>query len=263
MSPSMKEELKVWLVQNDTIWHAPAENRSEIEELIATEMGEADLIVLPEMWATGFTMQPEEVAEPMNLHSFKWMHQQAKMAQAAVVGSLAIKEKEGIYNRLLWMEPDGTYYTYDKRHLFRMAKEDEHYLPGRDRLIVKYKGWKLCPLICYDLRFPVFSRNQDLAYDALIYVANWPAKRVSSWDTLLAARAMENLSYCIGVNRVGTDGYEVEYNGHSAVYDPKGKALCFGEKHSQILKTHLSAAALQKFRDKFPAHRDADAFELK
>ena len=165
-------------------------------------------------------------------------------------------------HRLLWMQPDGQYKTYDKRHLFRMADEDQSYAMGQERIIVEWKGWKICPLICYDLRFPVWSRNRNLEYDLLLYVANWPAARVSAWDSLLKARAIENVSYALGVNRVGQDGNEIAYNGHTGVYSPKGDTLAFSDKE-EILLVDLNKRELDSFRSKFPAHLDADEFELK
>lgn len=258
-----KQDLNIWMVQLDTSWHNPEANRGHIEELISQQEGNADLIMLPEMFSTGFTMSPEEVAEPMNFHTQKWMRLLAERSGAVVTGSIVIKDGSSYFNRLIWMKPNGEFQKYDKRHLFRMAKEHYHYGAGVEKIIVDLKGWRVCPLVCYDLRFPVYSRNIDLGYDLLLYVANWPERRVNSWDTLLQARAMENLAYVAGVNRVGQDGYDVAYNGHSAVYGPKGEVITFLEGREEILKATLSYAGLQKFREKFPAHLDADRFDLR
>lgn len=221
-----------------------------------------DVILLPEMFQTGFTMEHEGLAEPMNFTTFKWMKQMATQKNAAICGSYIVKERRKVFNRLLWMQPDGQFFTYDKRHLFRMANEHEHFNMGSKRLIVEWKGWKICPMVCYDLRFPVWSRNVNLEYDLLLYVANWPAVRVNAWDTLLEARAIENVSYSVGLNRVGKDGVGIEYNGHTAAYSPKGERLAFSEME-EILYLDLSASDLLSFREKFPAQLDADLFELK
>lgn len=256
------EDLKFALIQSDIHWHQPGANRAMFEEKIWAISKDIDVILLPEMFQTGFTMEHEGLAEPMNLTTFKWMKQMAAQKQAVVCGSYIVKESNKVFNRLVWMNPDGSYHTYDKRHLFRMAEEDQHFDMGREQLIVSYKGWRICPMVCYDLRFPVWSRNVKLSYDVILYVANWPAARVNAWDTLLEARAIENLSYCLGLNRVGSDDKGIAYNGHSAAYSPKGERLIFSEKE-EVLSVTLSANDLLSFRDKFPAHLDADHFELK
>lgn len=231
------------------------------EEKIWQITAPTDIIVLPEMFQTGFTMEHEGLSEPMNLTTFKWMKQMAAQTKAVVTGSYIVKAGGETFNRLVWMQPDGNFKTYDKRHLFRMANEHDHFSGGSERLIVEWKGWKICPLICYDLRFPVWSRNVDLAYDMVLYVANWPAVRVNAWDTLLKARAMENLAYAVGLNRVGADGKGIEYNGHSGAYSPKGETLAFSESE-EIISFTLSKSSLSDFREKFPAQLDADTFTI-
>ncbi len=292
------QDLSVTLIQTDLFWENPTANLANLEEKIAQISTPTDLIILPEMFNTGFTMNVESVAEPMNFTTFKWMKQQAKQAQAVVTGSFIVKEGGNMYNRLIWMRPDGSFETYDKRHLFRMGGENNHFAGGTERLIVELKGWKICPLICYDLRFPVWSRNfleeegnreegkqeegktfdlipttydlipkndlipKKLAYDLLIYVANWPAVRSQVWDTLLQARAIENQSYCIGVNRVGTDGMELNYSGNSAVIDFKGNPVFYQKELEVIHNQILSKKDLEDFRKKFPAYLDADLFSV-
>jgi len=255
------EDLKLALIQSEIYWQQKGANLGMFEEKIWQISEPVDIIVLPEMFQTGFTMEHEGLSEPMNLTTFKWMKQMAAQKKAVVTGSYIVKEKGEVYNRLIWMQPDGQFETYDKRHLFRMAKEDQYYSMGQDRIVVEWKGWKICPLICYDLRFPVWARNNSLAYDALLYVANWPAARISAWDALLKARAIENVSYSVGLNRVGEDGNGIAYNGHSGAYSPKGETLSFSESEEIMLVT-LNRKDLDNFRTKFPAHLDADGFEL-
>ena len=238
-----------------------------LEERMFSLSEATDLIVLPEMFTTGFTMDARAVAEPMNLTTFRWLRQMATQTGAVVTGSYVVQEKGAYFNRLIWMQPDGQFDTYDKRHLFRMAGEDAVYTAGTKRLIKEWKGWRICPLICYDLRFPVWSRNQltestDFAYDLLLYVANWPAARRTAWNTLLQARAIENLSYVVGVNRVGEDGNGHLYTGDSAVIDFKGDVL-FRQADAEVVHHQtLSLDELRAFRAKFPANLDADPFTL-
>jgi predicted amidohydrolase len=261
------QDLKVTLIQTPLHWQDKQANISMLEEKIWEIEEETDLIVLPEMFNTGFSMEAKKMAEPMNLHTFKWMRQMASQMKAVITGSYIVNEGGKYYNRLIWMQPDGNYHTYDKRHLFRMANEDEHFSAGQKDLIVELKGWKIKPLVCYDLRFPVWSRNvsseqKDLEYDMLLFVANWPAVRVNAWDVLLQARAIENVSYCIGVNRIGDDGKGIAHNGHSAIYEPKGNALYFADDREEIKTITLSAEDLLRFREKFPAQLDADGFVI-
>ena len=277
------QNLSVTLIQTDLYWENPTANLANLEEKIAQIPTQTDLIILPEMFNSGFTMNAKSVAEPMNLTTFKWLRQQAKKANAVITGSFIVKEGEKFYNRLIWMRPDGGFEKYDKRHLFRMGNEHLTFTGGTQRLIVELKGWKICPLICYDLRFPVWSRQQAQShegtevqskrtsniepqashlYDLLIYVANWPSARSQVWDTLLQARAIENQSYCIGVNRVGDDGMGLHYSGNSTVIDFKGNPL-FYEKESEITHNQiLNYQELMDFRTKFPAYLDADEFEI-
>jgi predicted amidohydrolase len=261
------DDLRVALVQADLHWELPEANRAMLEEMLWQLPGPADVVVLPEMFTTGFTMRAAQVAEPMGLHTTRWMLQQARQLDAAVVGSFVVKDGGQCFNRLLWAFPDGRLAQYDKRHLFRMAREHEAYAPGRRRLVVEWRGWRCCPLVCYDLRFPVWSRNAPdpdgrPAYDCLLYVANWPEARIQAWDTLLQARAIENLAYAVGVNRTGTDGAGIAYCGHSAAAGPKGEILAHAGRAPGIALAVCSAQALREYREKFPAHLDADPFQL-
>jgi omega-amidase len=256
----MMQNLKIALIQSDIHWHQVNANLAMFEEKIWELKETVDVIVLPEMFQTGFTMNTA-LAEPMNLTTFKWMKQMAAQQDAVITGSYIVKSDGKVFNRLIWMQPDGLYETYDKAHLFRMSKEDQFFAEGKARLIVEWRGWKICPMICYDLRFPVWARNTNLEYDLLLYVANWPAVRISAWDALLKARAIENLSYCAGLNRVGNDGDQVHYNGHSAVYGPKGEELIFTENEETKI-VELKKDLLVQYRAKFPAQLDADAFKL-
>ena len=227
-----------------------------------------DLIILPEMFNTGFTMDARKLAEPMNSKTFRWMKQQAAQTGAVVTGSYIVREGEHYFNRLVWMEPSGEFAIYDKRHLFRMGQEHRTFSPGKKRIICRLKGWNICPLVCYDLRFPAWGRNQfdqekdRLDYDLLLFVANWPQPRVHVWDTLLAARALENLCYTAGVNRIGQDGEGVAYNGHSNILDFKGNLLLETSEDEFISTIALDAEALRSFRKKFPAYLDGDKFEI-
>jgi len=253
------DNLHISLIQTNLYWENPTANLAMLEEKLEEISEPTDLIVLPEMFTTGFTMNAASVAEPMNLTTCKWLQQHAKKKNAVVVGSCIIKEKEQYFNRLLWVEPDGNIDFYDKRHLFRMAGEHEVYTQGHKRLLKQLKGWKIFPLICYDLRFPIWARNIGLAYDAIIYIANWPNPRLNAWDILLQARAIENQAYSIGVNRVGTDAKGNEYNGNSAAYDFKGNPIVKIENgEEKIVNIILEKAPLEDFRTKFPIHLDAD-----
>ncbi len=254
--------MKIALLQTDLHWENVGANLAMLEEKIWEIGAPVDVILLPEMFNTGFSMAAAKLAEPMNLTTFKWLRQQAAQTKALCIGSYIVAENGQYFNRLIAMKPNGQFQQYDKRHLFRMAKEDAHFSAGHNRIIVEWKGWKFCPLVCYDLRFPVWSRNQSLAYDCLLYVANWPQVRVNAWDVLLQARAMENLAYCIGVNRTGTDGHGIAFNGHSAAYDPRGNALAGPLNGQQTVMVTLDRTDLDSFRQKFPAHLDADSFSL-
>lgn len=255
--------LNVTLLQPAIAWENAKANRANYTEQLDKMTQPTDVIVLPEMFTTGFTMQPANCAEAMGGESMQWMAKQAEHWQAAVVGSLIIAEENKYFNRLIWMEPGGKYLTYDKRHLFAMGGEDKAYTPGTERLIVSFRGWRICPLICYDLRFPVWSRNED-SYDVLIYVANWPNQRAYDWQTLLRARAIENQCYVVAVNRVGSDNNGHEYNGDSCVIDPGWKAVLWqAEANKVALHTHtLTAEHLQEVRFRLPFLADRDQFRL-
>jgi omega-amidase len=262
------QDLKITLIQSDLHWEDIEANLSMFEEKIWQIPGSTDVIVLPEMFTTGFTMSASKKAELMNMRTFKWMRQMADQTGALILGSYIVSVHDRYYNRLLWMEPGGNFKTYDKRHLFRMENEHKTYSAGESLLIGTWKGWKICPLICYDLRFPVWSRNrwdrvnQKLSYDVAVYVANWPVTRIEMWDTLLKARAIENLSYVVGVNRVGQDDHGIEYNGHSSIISPKGEVIYTNEGGEAVRTMELSANALHAFRDRFPAYIDADDFTI-
>lgn len=264
-----KEPLKVSLIQGNTRWHDAAANRDYYGAKIRALAGTTDLIVLPETFTSGFTNETLGNAETMQGESLAWLRDAAAAAGAVVTGSIVIREDGKCWNRLVWMRPDGSFETYDKRHLFRMAREHERYAGGDRRLIVELKGWRICPMVCYDLRFPVWIRNrygntvpERFDYDALIFVANWPAARRHPWRTLLMARAIENLSYCIGVNRVGVDGNDLAYAGDSAVLDMVGQALVELGAQELVVTATLDPAALAAHRERFPAWMDADAFSL-
>lgn len=259
--------MNISLLQPDLYWHDPVANRAMLEERIFSLPNPTDLIVLPEMFTTGFTMEASAVAEPMGLTTFRWLKQMAAQTGAVVTGSYVVQEKGNFFNRLIWMQPDGQFDTYDKRHLFRMAGEDTIYTAGTQRIVKEWKGWRICPLVCYDLRFPVWSRNtrsdsSPFEYDLLLYVANWPAARRNAWNVLLQARAIENLSYVVGVNRVGTDGNGHPYSGDSTVIDCKGDVL-FRQSDTEIVHQQtLSLDELRAFRARFPANLDADEFTI-
>jgi omega-amidase len=262
------QDLKVTIIQADLHWEDIGANLAMFEEKIWQIGSQTDVIILPEMFTTGFSMNTKRLAEMMNMRTFKWMRQMADQTGALILGSFIANVHDRFYNRLLWMEPGGAFKTYDKRHLFRMADEHQVYAPGESLLIGHWKGWRICPLICYDLRFPVWSRtrwNASLkkpSYDLLVYVANWPQVRSSAWETLLKARAIENLSYAVGVNRVGMDGNGIEYSGNSAIISPKGDPIFTVEGVETVKTIELSANSLQAYRDKFPAFLDADDFNI-
>ena len=258
----MKNTLKTALIQVDLAWEDPATNLRKFTERIEDLKEPVDLIVLPEMFSTGFSMNAEALAENMDGTTVSWMKNTALENNTAVTGSVIIKEANNFYNRLLFVFPDGNFKTYDKRHTFTLAKEDKTYTAGTERLIVEYKGWKICPLICYDLRFPVWARNTS-DYDLLIYVANWPETRIHAWDILLQARAIENMSYCIGVNRTGNDGNDYKYNGHTAVYDCLGKRLFDNYRTQEFTEMiELDKSHIEETRDKLKFLQDRDSFSL-
>ncbi len=255
-------DLRVTIVQTQLHWQDAAANRAMFTKKLAAAAPQTDLIVLPEMFTTSFSMDAPTLAEAANGTTLAWMQQQAALYQAVLTGSVIVQENGQYYNRLYWVRPNGSFATYDKRHLFRMAKEHHTYTAGKERLVVELKGWNICPLVCYDLRFPVWSRNANLDYDLLLYVANWPQVRSLAWRTLLQARAIENVAYVVGVNRVGTDGNNHPYSGDSAVIHPKGHHLLQTSHAEGIHTLTLHKQELTDFREAFPAHLDADAFHL-
>ncbi len=254
--------MKVALIQSPLFWENPQSNRNHFEEKINTITEKVDLIVLPEMFSTGFTMNPEAVSEQMEGETVRWMQLVAKTKKCAITGSLVIKEKDVFYNRLIFIFPSGEIQFYDKRHLFTLAGEDKVYTSGKKKLMLDYLGWRICPLVCYDLRFPVFSRNVE-EYDLLLYVANWPKSRIEAWNILLKARAVENISYTIGVNRIGFDENNLEYNGHSQVIDFLGNYALEPQEHEDVFLVELNKEKLIETRNNFGFLNDKDIFELK
>ena len=257
----MTANLRVTLIQADLAWQDPATNRRNLAAHFRGLAGHTDLIVLPEMFTTGFSMAADSLAETMAGATVGWLREEAAAIGCAITGSLIVEENGRHYNRLVWATPDGNLAHYDKRHLFRMAREQEHYAAGNRRLVVELKGWRLCPLVCYDLRFPVGSRSRG-DYDVLLYVANWPARRRAAWSALLRARAIENVCYVVGVNRVGKDGNGASYSGDSVALDFLGQVLG-GDRDGDFVETVvLDRESLATFRRDFPVHLDADDFEL-
>ena len=256
-----KTPLQLVVLQTELVWQDAEANWQRLERQLAQIVG-ADLIVLPETFNSGFSMQSRQIAETMQGETVQWLQQQAQRSGAVICGSMAVATDTGIYNRLLWVQPDGKIAYYDKRHLFRMAGEHQHYQPGQRRVVVELKGVRFLLQVCYDLRFPVFSRNRD-DYDAIIYVANWPAARSRIWSSLLVARAIENQAYVIGCNRVGTDGNGHQYSGDSVILNYIGEPLAsLPVGAAGQVSQQLDMAALQQFRRQFPALLDADAFSL-
>jgi omega-amidase len=260
----MQQELKLTLIQQPIVWQNSEANRFFFEGLILEHQTKSDVYILPEMFTTGFSMNIGQIAEPENGSTLIWMKKLAAKKGAVIAGSVAVKENEHFFNRFYWVEPSGKTEFYDKRHLFRMADEDKVYSPGKAQKIIKYLGWRIMPQVCYDLRFPVFCRNtQRLNYDLLLFVANWPAARSQAWYDLLKARAIENLSFVIGVNRIGQDGNQIVYDGKSAAFDYKGLDISNIKPSEAILKTvTFNKKELNDFREKFPAWMDADNFSL-
>ena len=253
--------LTVTIVQADLHWHDPAANRAHFSAAIDAIGSETDLIILPEMFTTGFTMDAVTYAEPMDGTSMLWLMDAAAKSGASVCGSLIIQDEGQYFNRFVCMQADGNFVCYDKRHLFRLADEQHHYTAGSDIVIFDLDGWRVCPMVCYDLRFPVWSRNQN-SYDLLIYVANWPSRRQHAWETLLQARAIENQVYVAGVNRTGSDGNNLPYVGGSAIVNYLGEEMAALEDRVGKATAVLDKASLEKFHEKFPFHADADSFEL-
>ena len=257
----MKETLNITLVQSQLFWEDVEKNISHFDALIS-EISETDIILLPEMFNTSFCPKSNHLAENMDGKTVRWMKEIAETKGCAISGTLMILENKKVYNRLVWISKNGAILNYDKHHLFSLIKEERYISKGEGRLIVEIEGWKICPLICYDLRFPVFSRN-DVEYDVLIYLANWPVKRIDAWDTLLKARSIENQCYTIGVNRVGEDGDGIPFNGHSKVFDAFGKELFSAtENKEEVLQFEISLDDLKLKRRQMNFLQDRDNFSL-
>jgi len=253
------QNLKITIIQPDIIWENIQANLEKYSEIISG-IKETDVIVLPEMFTTGFSMNPEKLKQTMEGISVLWMKETAESKNASVVGSLIIEEGGKIFNRAVWVFPDRKVQFYDKHHLFRMGEEHLHYSLGNEKTIIEFKEWRFCPLVCYDLRFPVWGRNTE-NYDVLVYMANWPSPRHHHWKSLLVARAVENLSYCIGVNRTGIDGAGLKYSGDSVMVSPKGFAEFIGD--GEIEKTfEITYSELQDYRKNFPFLGDRDEFKI-
>ena len=265
--------LSITIIQTNLHWEDKGANMQMLEQKINNIKEKTEVVVLPEMFSTGFSMKPEQLAETMYGETVQWMKRIANEKKIILTGSIIIKENNNFHNRLIWMQPNGQYGVYDKRHCFAYAGEDEHYTAGTKRLIASVKGWKINLLVCYDLRFPVWARQSPFStggegsgvraeFDMLIYVANWPEKRSHAWKTLLQARAIENQCYVIGVNRVGDDGNNIHYSGESMIVDPTGEILYTEKDIEDIFTITLDKNHLQSIREKFPFLRDADEFQI-
>jgi len=253
------QNLKITIIQPDIVWENPKANLEKFSKWIE-KLEETDVIILPEMFTTGFSMRPEILKETMEGDSIKWMKKVAAEKNVSVVGSLIIEDKSKVYNRALWVFPNGKVEKYDKHHLFTMGQEHLNYSAGNKKTVVEFKGWRFCPLICYDIRFPVWNRNTE-DYDVILFMANWPSPRHHHWKTLLVARAIENQSYCLGINRTGTDGAGLSYLGDSGMITPKGIAEFMGETE-KIQTFEISYAELQDYRNSFPLLEDRDEFNI-
>ncbi len=253
--------VNVALIQTETHWHDPAANHRLFDAWLEQVPQACDLVVLPEMWSTGFTMDSAAVAEPMDGATVTWMRARARSLGVAIAGSVVIGDGGAFYNRLIVAKADGAIACYDKRHLFRMAGEHEHYAPGAARVVIDIAGIRVCLMVCYDLRFPVFFRNRG-DYDVLLIVANWPAARQGAWQTLLRARAIENQSYVVAVNRIGRDGADIDYAGGSVVYDCVGDTVVSADGARGVFGAALDRTTLIAHRTAFPAWQDADQFQL-
>ena len=258
----VKSDLQISIIQTDIVWENAAENRRLLSEKIASLKGKQQIILLPETFSTGFSMQAEKLAESMDGVTVNWMKEEAVKSRCILAGSLIIKENEQYYNRLLWVLPNGEIAHYDKRHLFSYAGENIDFEPGQKRMIAQVNGWKICLQICYDLRFPVWARNTD-DYDILLYVANWPERRNYVWETLLMARAIENMSFVIGVNRVGMDGNGHQYIGNSSIYSPLGELISKETDSEKIINYTFQHSIIEECRNKFPFLNDRDEFLLR
>jgi len=258
----MSKELNIVAIQANLTWGNPEKNRLYFEQVINKLTSNTNLVVLPEMFSTGFTMKPSSVSETMNGATVSWMINMAKTHNIGIIGSMVIQENNQYFNRAIFVHPSGSLEIYDKRHLFSLAGEDRQYTPGTNRIVIQFKGWRICPFICYDLRFPVWSRNTD-NYDVLLFMANWPIPRIDAWDTLLKARAIENMSYCIGVNRIGEDENGYQYNGHTSAYNFLGeKVASTAEGKEDVLHCEISKTKLDEFRQKLNFLKDQDSFKI-
>lgn len=256
------DKLRVTLVQYDIAWEDKQKNLNRIESIVSDLAGQTDLIVLPEMFSTGFSMNSRNLAEPVSGTTISKVKEWAESSGAAICGSFIAEDGGDYYNRGFFITPDSEYY-YDKRHLFRMGTEPRYFSAGKKQLIVEHKGFRICLLICYDLRFPVWARNVNNVYDLLVYAANWPASRITVWNTLLPARAIENMSYVCGVNRIGTDGNGLVHNGYSKLINARGEEITsISPDREQTQTVEISRSELDSFREKFPVWKDADEFEL-
>jgi omega-amidase len=262
----MSTTLTITVIQTNLHWEEKQANLQALEKKINSISEKTEIVLLPEMFNTGFSMQAKQLAETMDGETVKWMKRIAAAKKIILAGSMIIEEQGHYYNRLIWMLPNGQHGVYDKRHRFAYAGEDEHFTPGTKRLIASVKGWKINLLVCYDLRFPVWSRqsiqNDAPEYDVLVYVANWPDKRIKAWETLLRARAIENQCYVVGVNRVGDDGKGIHYNGNSMIVDPLGETLYQKKDDEDIFTITLEKNKLQEVRERFPFWKDADGFQI-
>lgn len=257
----MKEQITVCQVQADLVWEDIEANLEQLEAMLDSLNSKSDLIILPETFSTGFTMKSKEYAEEEDGKAVQWMKALARAKQSYVTGSIILREGDAIYNRLYWISPEGIEGHYNKRHLFRMGREHQHFVAGNKRPVFTLGEFRFLPQICYDLRFPVYSRNQG-DYDVLCYVANWPAPRHPVWETLLVARAIENQAFVLGTSRAGLDGEGVDHLGGSCVIDPKGQIINIMDHHAGIHTSILDLQAVRKFREKFPVWKDADRFEI-
>jgi predicted amidohydrolase len=259
--------LKVTLIQSGLHWEDKAANLSMLEEKISGVKEPTHVVILPEMFSTGFSMNPGQLAENMEGNTIAWMKEISRKNKIILTGSMIAEQDGNYYNRMVWMLPNGQYGTYDKRHLFAFAGEDNHYTSGSKRLIASVNGWKVHLLVCYDLRFPVWARQQfdesgNFEYDVLVYVANWPERRNTAWKSLLQARAIENQCYVIGVNRVGKDGNDIYYSGDSMVIDPLGEIIYQKAHDEDVATLTLDREHLENIREKFPFWKDADQFDI-
>lgn len=261
------QNLNILLIQSDIIWENAEMNRLSFEKSIIRCKDEINIICLPEMFTTGFSANPKNISEEPSGKSVEWMHKMAEMTGKTIVGSIVIKENKSFYNRLYWINPDHSFYFYNKKHLFAYGNEHLNYSSGNQRIIIPYHGWNILVQICYDLRFPVWSRNRFLdnhyEYDLILYVANWPSSRVYQWKQLLIARAIENQCYVAGVNRIGTDGNQIEYSGCSLIIDPKGNTIEeAAENQDQSISASIKYNTLIELRNRFPFAKDWDRFNI-